>query len=104
MLEIDEAGDEGWGLWPKGSMSRIGKVGVLADQVELGAGEPLSEIVQHPTADGVAVACSVSFFLVNNLTLSYMQQDLGHIRRFRQFCSSSSIDQLFQEPLFFLLS
>jgi hypothetical protein len=31
MLEIDEAGDEGWGLWPKEDTLLIGKVGVLAE-------------------------------------------------------------------------
>jgi hypothetical protein len=57
MLETDKAGEEGWGLWPKEGTPLVKKVGVLAEYVGLGTGEPRSGIVQQPTADGVAMAC-----------------------------------------------
>jgi hypothetical protein len=57
MLEIDEAGEEGWGPWTMGVASLIGKFGVLAEYIGLETGEPRSEAVRQQTADGVATVC-----------------------------------------------
>lgn len=50
----DEAGEKGPGLWAIDA-PRIGKIGLPAAYVRLGAGEPGSETVQQLTADGVAM-------------------------------------------------
>ena len=57
MLETDKAGEKRYGLWLVEGKPLTAKVGVLTEGVGLGTGEPLSETVQHSTADGVAIAC-----------------------------------------------
>ena len=47
MLETDKAGEEIWGLWAADVAPVIRKFGLLTEYMELGAGEPRSEIVRQ---------------------------------------------------------
>lgn len=47
MLEIDEAGEEIWGLWATDVAPLVGKFGLLTECMGLGAGEPRSETVRQ---------------------------------------------------------
>ena len=47
MLETDKAGEEIWGLWAADVAPVIRKFGLLTEYMELGAGEPRSEIVRR---------------------------------------------------------
>lgn len=57
MLAIERAGEGICGLWGIAKVPPGERIEAAGEYGELGTGEPRSEIVWQPTADGVALEC-----------------------------------------------